>query len=86
MSGFVLWLAEVLVRDCKYVSSETSCLICVGVDRSDGRHKTNPSFHVITKKNFEASAVLIIGINKGVKETHYHNSTLKAFRVKMISL
>ena len=35
-------------------SSETRCLICVGVGRSDDRHKANPSPHAITK-NFQDS-------------------------------
>ena len=47
--GFGLGQLEVLVRDRKYVSSKTRCLICVGVGKSDGRHKANPSIHAITK-------------------------------------
>ena len=58
-----------MVRDCKHVSSETSCLICVGVGRSDGRHKADSSLHAITKvpRVFDNSTVLMMGINKGVK-------------------
>ena len=68
------------MRDCRHVCSETSCLICVGVGRSDGRHKANPSFHAITKisRILETLAVLMMGINKGAKEAHYHDSILKA--------
>ena len=64
------------------MSSKTSCLICVGVGRSDGHHKANPSFHAITKVSriLETLTVLMMGINKGVKETHYHNSMLKALQ------
>ena len=66
ISGFELWQAEVLVHDCRYVSSKTSCLICVGVGRTDGRHKAHPSFHAITKisRILGTLAMLMMGINK----------------------
>ena len=68
------------MRDSRHVSSETSCLICVGVGRSDGRHKANPSFHAITKisRILKALAVLMMGIDKGIEEAHHHDTTLKA--------
>ena len=74
------WQAEVLVQDRKYVSSKTRCLICVGVGRSDGRQKANPFFHAITKLSriLGTLPMLMMGINKGVKETQYHNSIFKA--------
>ena len=60
--------------------SKTRCLIRVGVGRSDGRHKANPSFHVIinVSRILEALAVLMMGIDKGVKEIQNHESKLKA--------
>ena len=66
ISGFWLRQGEVLVRDRKYVSSATSCLICVSASKSDGRHKPNPSFHAITKicRILEALAVLMVGLKK----------------------
>ena len=69
-----------MVRDCRHVSSETSCLICVGVGRSDGRHKADLSLHAITEVPWILGTleVLMMSINKGVKETHHHNTTLKA--------
>ena len=68
------------MRDSRHVSSETSCLICVGVGRSDGRHKSNSSLHAITNvpRIFDNSTVLMMGLNKRVKEAHHHNTTLKA--------
>ena len=90
------WEAKVLVRDRRYVSSKTRCLMCVGVGRSDGRHKANPSFHAITKisRILGTLAMLMMGINKSIKETQYHNSISKAVQEqtgdrvvwKMISL
>ena len=49
------------------MSSETSCLICVGVGRSDGRHKADSSLHAITKvpRIFDNSTVLMMGIKCG---------------------
>ena len=68
------------MRDCRHVSSETRCLICVGVGRSDSRHEADSSLHAITKvsKNLDNSTVLMMGINEGVKEAHYHTTILKA--------
>ena len=69
-----------MLRDCRHESSETSCLICVGVGRSDGRHKADSSLHVITNvpRILDNSTVLMMGINKGAKEAHHHNTILKA--------
>ena len=80
ISGFGLGLPEVLVRDIRYVLSKTRCLIRVGVGRSDGRHKANPSFHAITKisRILGISAMLMMGINKSIKEAQYHDSISKA--------
>ena len=68
-----------LMRDSRHVSSETSCLICVGVGRSDGRHKANSSLHAITNVPtiFDNSTVMM-GIDKGIEEAHHHDTTLKA--------
>ena len=59
------------MRDCRHVLSETSCLTCVGIGRSDSRHKTDSSLHAITKvpRILENATVLMMGINKGVKES-----------------
>ena len=79
--AFKLWQPEVLVRDRRPVLSKTRCLMCVGVGRSDGRHKANPSFHAITKisRIREALAVLMMGNKtKASRKPHYHDSTLKA--------
>ena len=68
------------MRDCRHVSSETSCLISVGVCRSDGRHKADSSLHAITKVPgiFDNSTVLMMGINKSIMEGHHNNIILKA--------
>ena len=70
---------EVLVRDTRYVKSKTRCLIRVGVGRSDGRHKANPSFHAITKMSriLGILAVFMMGIEECVKEAQNHNTILK---------
>ena len=76
------WAAESFVRDRRCVSSKTRCLTCVGVGRSDGRHRANHSFHATTEisRILGILAMLIMGINKCVKETQYHNSILKALQ------
>ena len=63
------------MRDCRHV-----CLICVGAGRSDGRHEADSSLHAITKvpRIFNNSKMQVIGINKGDKEAHHHNTKLKA--------
>ena len=38
-----------MARDCRHVSGETSCLVCVSVSRSDCRHNADSSLHAITK-------------------------------------
>ena len=52
----------------------------MGVSRSDSRHKADPSFHAITKdsRTLEALTVLVMGMNKGVNESHHHDPILKA--------
>ena len=69
-----------MLLDCRHVSSEASCLICVDVGRSDGRHEADSSLHVITNvpRILDNSTVLMMGINKGAKEAHHHNTILKA--------
>ena len=59
---------------------KTRCLIRVGQGRSDGRHKTNPSFHAITKisRILRMLAMFMMGIKKSIKEAQYHDSILKA--------
>ena len=68
--------------DLRYVSSKTRCLICVGIGRNDGRHKANSSCHAITKisRILGTLAMLVMGINKSVKETQFHNSILKTLQ------
>ena len=53
--------------------------ICVSVCRSDSRRKADSSLHAITNvpKILNTSTVLMMGINKGVKEAHHHNPILK---------
>ena len=51
----------------------------MGVGGIDGRHEADPSFHAITKisRIIDASAVLIVSIDKGVKEAHHHDPILE---------
>ena len=60
--------------------SKTRCLIRVGVGRSDGRQTANSSFHAVIKisRILGTFAMLMMGINKSIKEAQYHNSIWKA--------
>ena len=82
ISGLGLGKPEGVVRDAGEVSRKTRCLIRVGAGRSDGRHKADPPCYTITKVSriLLTLAVLMMGINKGVEETQYHNSILKALQ------
>ena len=48
--------------------------------RSDSHHAADSPFHAIPKisRILDASAVLMLNLNKGVNEAHYHDSILKA--------
>ena len=76
ISGFGLRQAEVEAR----VSRQAGYLVCVSVGRSDSRHEADSPFHAITKVSMilDASAVLMMRINKRVNEAHHHDSILKA--------
>ena len=60
------------------VRQVTWCVVSVG--RSDSRHEADSPFYAITKitKILDASAVLMMSINKGVNEAHYHDPILEA--------
>ena len=85
ISGFGLRMPEGVVWDAREVLRKTRCLISVGVGRSDGCHKADPSFHAITKapRILEALTVLVMGINKGVNDAHHHDSILEASQEHM---
>ena len=61
---------------------KTRCLIRVGVGKSDGRHKANSSFHGIIKNSriLGNLAMLMMCVNKSIKETKDPNSILKALQ------
>ena len=48
--------------------------------RGDGSHEADCPFHVIPKisRILNVSAVLMMSINKGVNEAHYHDPILEA--------
>ena len=56
--------------------------VCVEQDKLPDVRGRRQELHVITKVSriHKASAVLMMGTNKGVKETHYHYSILKALQ------
>ena len=78
--GFGLGQSEGVVRDAREVLRKTRCLVRVGVGRSDGGHESNPSFQTITKipSVCRIKAVLMMGIDKCVKDAKNHNTILKA--------
>ena len=82
--------AEVEVRVGGHVCCQTDFLICVSISRSDGRHEMDSPFHAITKASriLDASAVLMMSINKGMKlittipswRLRRNNSVIKSWR------
>ena len=80
ISGFGLQQSEVQTRVCRHVSCEACCLVCVSVGKSDSRHEVDSPFHAITKVSriLDASAVLMMSINKRVNEAHGHDPMLEA--------
>ena len=80
ISGFVFRQSEVQTRDCRHVSCWTFYLERAGEGRGDGCHATDSSSHAITKVSriIDASAVLIMSINKGVNEAHHLDSMQEA--------
>ena len=68
-----------MARDARRVHRKTNCLVRVGVGRSDGSHESNPSCQTITKvpSVCRIKAVLMMGIDKCVKEAQNHNAILK---------
>ena len=57
---------------------KTRCLIRVGVGKSADNQKSNPSFRAITKvsKILGVKAVLVMGIDRGIKKAQNNDSTL----------
>ena len=81
------------MRDAREVLRKTRCLICVGVGRSDGRHKANPSFHAITKVSsvLRVKAVFMMGIDKSIEEAlepfvDEHPRGLRLFRKRLLKI
>ena len=67
--------------DCRHVSCWTSYLVCVSVSKSDSRHEADSPFHAITEVCIlNASAVLVMSINRGVNEAHHYDPKLEASR------
>ena len=75
ISGFGLRQAEVETRDCKHVSCQTGYLVRVSAGRGDSSHEANSPFHALSKvsRSLDATAVLMMSMNKGVNEAHYHD-------------
>ena len=67
--------AKSLIRDRRYVSCQTGYLVCVSTGWSDSRHDADSPFHAIPKisRTVNIQAVVIMGIDKGVNETHYND-------------
>ena len=61
-------------------SCQADCLIRMYVSWSDCSHKSNPSFHTISKVPWivQVSAVVVVRIHRCVNDTHHNNSILKA--------
>ena len=72
ISGLGLRQAEVETRDSRHMPC---FLMCVSVGRGDGSHEADSPFQAVPK--ISSSAVLMMSINKGVNETHYHESILE---------
>ena len=66
ISGFGTRQAKFLTLDRKHLSCQTGYLVRLGIGRSHGCHE-----------EVAASAVVIMGVDKGINEAHYHDSILE---------
>ena len=64
----------------KHVFRQTSYLARMSMDESDGCHKANSSLHAIPKVSriLNVSVMVVMGVDEGVNDTHYHEPILKA--------
>ena len=55
-------------------------LVCMGISRSDGRHKANSSFHVIPEvpRMFNVSTMMVLRMDKCIDEAHHSDAKLEA--------
>ena len=62
------------------MSRQATFLIRVGIGRSDGGHKTDSPFRAIPKfpRIITISAVVIMGVDDGIGDTHQYDSLLEA--------
>ena len=79
MSGFRTRQAKSSILDSKDVSCQTGYLVCVNIGRSNCGHDTDSPFHAIPKisRILNISAVVIMGIDKGVDKAHYNDPILE---------
>ena len=82
ISRLGLGQTERVVRDVRRVHRKTNSLVRVGVGRSDGGHEPDPSCQAVTKvpSVCRITAVLVMDMDKCVKETQNHNAILKALQ------
>ena len=81
-SGFGSRRAEVQTRDCRHVSCWSCYLICVSVGRSDSLIAVMNRILPFVQsprvcKILNASAVLIVSVNKSVNEAHCYDPMLE---------
>ena len=74
--------AKLLVKNNKQASSQAKGLVRMGVCRSDSSHMPNSPFHAVSEIPWiiQMTAVMIVGANKGVDNTHNHNSILEGLK------
>ena len=80
ISDFDSQQAKLLVTNNKRASSQAKGLVRMGVFRGDSSHKPNSPFHAVSEVLWiiHLTAVIVVGVDKGVDNTHNDNSMLKA--------
>ena len=80
ISGFGSRQTKFLTLDSRNMSCQGNYLVRVGIGRSDCSHETYSPFHAIPKvpRIINISAVVVMAVDEGIDDTHYHDSILKA--------
>ena len=78
--GFDRRQAKPLMREFKRAPNSAKGLVRMGVSWSDGRQKADSPFHAVLEISWivRIVTVIVVGVNKGVNNTHNHDPMLKA--------
>ena len=80
VSGFGSWQAKLLVESNKQAPRQAKELVRMCVCEGDSSHKPISPFHAISEVPWivRIATVILVGVNRGVDNTHNHKSTLEA--------